>query len=598
MTEASYTAWDDKLYQWPPPEGWYQATDGKWWPEGYGPPPEPVSSPADRVGDDERVASTDTDTGTDAGSDSDVGDRPTSSPFDDSTPADVGGASGGPVGVGEVAPAADLGIDDEAPGSGSGLFDSSDMMPTQEMSLDALGVVAEDAEVGDRTISEPDDLQSADLGDGPGSGPASDLGELPPPSFDDSPASDLAEEAGEFPASDLAGEAGEYPASDLAGEAGEYPASDLGELPPPSLDEPGGEDDSMPTLADLTEPAELADASSLGRGEDVTQVVDQDLPAPSNGMQLDDSPALEAPSTGFDGPAADEPTTAAATADRVDSGPSEGFDAQPAGSAFDDQPHFGDPAPIGSPSTALPPPDGGQPPPGAPGGYDAGPSAFGEAAGAAPTYGRSEPRAMDPQAILAAKPRGGTSKVLMVVALGVVALVAIGAVLFFAFGGDDDSGDGEVAATGPGSLTQPHPRTSGVVVFYPDGEIDQRWVVEVLEPVQDATDEIAGDGSVAGPEAGQIFASTRIRVLNENGVEGASLDDLQFNAITSDGRVIERTANSCSVSLDDLDYTASVGIGTEVEGDVCWSIPAGDLDGLMLGIESDKVAGRVHIALQ
>lgn len=37
MNEASYTAWNDKLYEWPPPDGWYQADDGKWWPDGYGP---------------------------------------------------------------------------------------------------------------------------------------------------------------------------------------------------------------------------------------------------------------------------------------------------------------------------------------------------------------------------------------------------------------------------------------------------------------------------------------------------------------------------------------------------------------------------------
>ena len=38
MTDVTYTAWDDNQYQWPPPDGWYEATDGKWWPEGYGPP--------------------------------------------------------------------------------------------------------------------------------------------------------------------------------------------------------------------------------------------------------------------------------------------------------------------------------------------------------------------------------------------------------------------------------------------------------------------------------------------------------------------------------------------------------------------------------
>lgn len=37
VTEASYTAWDGNLYEWPPPDGWYEAADGKWWPEGYGP---------------------------------------------------------------------------------------------------------------------------------------------------------------------------------------------------------------------------------------------------------------------------------------------------------------------------------------------------------------------------------------------------------------------------------------------------------------------------------------------------------------------------------------------------------------------------------
>ncbi len=37
VAETSYTAWDGNLYEWPPPDGWYEAADGKWWPEGYGP---------------------------------------------------------------------------------------------------------------------------------------------------------------------------------------------------------------------------------------------------------------------------------------------------------------------------------------------------------------------------------------------------------------------------------------------------------------------------------------------------------------------------------------------------------------------------------
>jgi hypothetical protein len=37
VTEATYKAWDGNLYEWPPPQGWYEASDGQWWPEGYGP---------------------------------------------------------------------------------------------------------------------------------------------------------------------------------------------------------------------------------------------------------------------------------------------------------------------------------------------------------------------------------------------------------------------------------------------------------------------------------------------------------------------------------------------------------------------------------
>ncbi len=36
---STYKAWDGNDYPSPPPDGWYQASDGLWWPEGYGPGP-------------------------------------------------------------------------------------------------------------------------------------------------------------------------------------------------------------------------------------------------------------------------------------------------------------------------------------------------------------------------------------------------------------------------------------------------------------------------------------------------------------------------------------------------------------------------------
>ena len=44
MSET-YTGWDGKPYPWPPPEGWYEAVDGRWWAPGTGPNPPGAEGP-------------------------------------------------------------------------------------------------------------------------------------------------------------------------------------------------------------------------------------------------------------------------------------------------------------------------------------------------------------------------------------------------------------------------------------------------------------------------------------------------------------------------------------------------------------------------
>lgn len=39
---ATYVAWNGLSYPWPPPEGWYLASDGQWWAPGTGPNPPPT----------------------------------------------------------------------------------------------------------------------------------------------------------------------------------------------------------------------------------------------------------------------------------------------------------------------------------------------------------------------------------------------------------------------------------------------------------------------------------------------------------------------------------------------------------------------------
>ncbi len=40
----TYLGWDGKPYPWPPPDGWYYASDGRWWAPGTGPNPPPTST--------------------------------------------------------------------------------------------------------------------------------------------------------------------------------------------------------------------------------------------------------------------------------------------------------------------------------------------------------------------------------------------------------------------------------------------------------------------------------------------------------------------------------------------------------------------------
>lgn len=44
----TYLGWDGKPYPWPPPDGWYHASDGRWWAPGTGPNPPPVDTPTRR----------------------------------------------------------------------------------------------------------------------------------------------------------------------------------------------------------------------------------------------------------------------------------------------------------------------------------------------------------------------------------------------------------------------------------------------------------------------------------------------------------------------------------------------------------------------
>ncbi len=456
-------------------------------------------------------------------------------------------------------------------------------------------------------------------------------------------AGDVADEA-DTRAADAAAGASEFftadiPASDL-GSLGDRPPTDLDALPPPSFDPPGASNPlsspaaPAPGLDGLADPevgfpAPETDIDPLGSpGSEPLFDAPGSAPSP-------DPSSMPAP-TGFDSPGSGP---SIGGFDSPGSGPSiGGFElppdetlappaANPATNPGSGEVGGAAAAALGLPMAGEPGPSLGHPDetivsplsqPGGPGPNPAETGQFHPAADApswdAPgggQFGAQPPQAEGPgsmpwgqagapggpplaggldQAVLQDK-RSGSSKTLLLVGLGVAALVVLGIVAFTLINGSDDDSGGN--ATGPGSLAEPHARTTPVEIFYPTDDAEQRFVVEVLESVRDASASAEG----TPPADGQRFAVTTVRVANQSAAD-ASVSELRFNAVTASGEVLDRESNACAITEPALDFAAVLGQAGVAEGIVCWVVPAEDYDGLMLGIESTQVSGRIHIDLE
>ncbi|MEL6985356.1 MAG: hypothetical protein AAFO29_23185, partial [Actinomycetota bacterium] len=338
-------------------------------------------------------------------------------------------------------------------------------------------------------------------------------------------AADAAAEASQFFTADI-------PASDLA-KGAERPPTDLDALPPPSFDPPGfaapadglgGLADQATELAPDLEPLDpgatlfagstpSADGGDAPSGRSIAGFElppDETMPPPS-GPESVGGPAaaslgLPLSTSGSDPDAYGRPdeTIVAPLAGAADVGQNPAETGQfPAGAA--EAPDWGSPA--SDPYNAPPPgPDG---PGGMPWGQAPG------APGGPPFAGGLDPAVLQDN-------RSGSGRTLMFVGLGVLFLVLAGIAAFLLWGGgSDDAGD----TTGPGSFAEPHARSTPVEVFYPLGDGEQRFVIQVLEPLRDAS----GQADGAAPAEGQRFAVTRVRVANQSATD-ASVSDLRFNA--------------------------------------------------------------------
>lgn len=199
-------------------------------------------------------------------------------------------------------------------------------------------------------------------------------------------------------------------------------------------------------------------------------------------------------------------------------------------------------------------------------------------------YEQQPPPAMN-RRIETPPPRRGWLKILIGLLL-LIAAVALGYLAFNQF--NDTTGGGDPTAAG--GLENPHPSTQPVSVFWPVGDgVEQRWLVKV-EAMADADAQALAGATV---DEGQSLVGAQLLVLNQNGADPADSGQLQFKAVSSGGTVYDPTDCPAGSPLG----SGAVGVSDQVQGNVCWAVDSGDVDGLMLGIRSSEVPGTIHVLL-
>lgn len=600
MSEASYTAWDDNLYAWPPPEGWYQASDGRWWPAGYGPA---VQTPASGA-----VADPEEGTGPDA-----------IDPYDQRTSA---------IPAGGLAAAAASGAGAAERAEAETRRRVFDELPPIDDVFGGIDPYADDEEIMASPPPEPAPPEpvgvdpgptpiGSDGPDVPGVDPADHgyllLGPSSPAGLGaDSP-------AGNGALSDPPAAPPPTPSSLLGG-----PGRDNGSTRDAG---PSAFDDAATVFAPSAPPPPPSQPDPAPAGDDPT--------GPMAGSPTGSPPDPSVVASGGPGrPPAEEWATATTILPRDDDGATKQLDldalreADRAAGAHRNPEIRRDPEPYR---------DGGgyqDPGPGPGRGGRRGADWGADADWTSGDEGIRRPGPDDPEPVLVGGGAGfhrdqagpgddpsdrsggygdygdvpiGAAPAprrwwpLMAIGLAVlVAAASIGG--YFALRDDTQSsatGDGDPATDGaPGSFASPYPFGKVVVVYYNDEATKEqrRWVIQVLAPVGDVTQQLVGAGTAAAPGQGEVLAQTRVRITYQSGPEPGSLSDLRFKAVGAAPGTVFDAAAACPAAAP-LDEGAQVKVLDSAEGDLCWRIPQGELATLKLAVEAEAADGTVHMEL-
>jgi len=571
VSEASYTAWDDNLYAWPPPEGWYRATDGRWWPAGYGPAGQATaSSPA---------------TGEAA-----VPEAGGLDPYDQRTSA---------IPAGGLAAAASGPVERAEAETRRRVFDE---LPPIDDVFGGIDPYADDEEA----ISSPPAVETRERGEPPAEGARRPVGSdgpgAAPPDFPDrgylllGPAD---EEPRPLAANGAAGgpPAAPPPPSSLLGDSGGGNRA-AGEAEPAPFDAAATVFAPSPAPPD----ARAADGDPTGLLAGGATVPPEPSPGPPARADRPGRPPVEEWATAttilgrdddgattqlhIEAPRAAERATSPAA---VSPGARAGERAGGWGSEADWDDDDGDGGRRSAPPDRDPVPSGGAAFPrdlGGPGDDLSDRSGRSGGYGDVPLGTAPAPRRWWP-----------------LVAIGLALLVAAASIGgYFLLRDDNQSAstdDVELAGEGPpGSFASPYPFGKVVVVYYNDEATKEqrRWVIQVLAPVADATQQLVGAGTAEAPSPGEVLALARVRITYQSGPAPGSLSDLRFKAVGAVPGTVFDAAVACPAASP-LDEAAQVKVLDSAEGDLCWRIPQAELVTLKLGVEAEAADGTVHMEL-
>jgi hypothetical protein len=144
--------------------------------------------------------------------------------------------------------------------------------------------------------------------------------------------------------------------------------------------------------------------------------------------------------------------------------------------------------------------------------------------------------------------------------------------------------------TGPGSREQPLPL--GTSTKLADG-----WQFVVSNVVPDGFNQIhSAIPSALAPPADQRNVLIGVQAIYVGQGSGV-LSGVRFGLIGKSGQSYDQLKNGCGLIPDSLPPTL-IAPGTGIAGNVCFSVPSGDVDGLLLFDNQAGDADRVYFALR